>query len=251
MEENNLRELLGAYGIDVGEAECGQLLTHLRLVIEKNRVTNLTRIETLEDGLVLHVLDSLLPLPHLVALLGSSMRDASKTRFVDVGTGGGFPGIPVGIVTGWEGILVDSVGKKVAAAQGFIHDLALDNQLAAEHIRVEDLARSQGGSYDVAFFRAVAQTNVLLEYGSPLLRRGGYLVAYKGSPSPDELIAAQGAAELVGMRLVSRETFELPHGKGHREVLIYQKVRVPRIRLPRQNGMAKREPLGVSMHQGS
>lgn len=240
LDVGGLQRLLAGFGVDATEGQCSLLLEHLELVVERNRTLNLTRIESVEEGTVLHVLDSLLPLPALRGLVGQGDQS-----FVDLGTGAGFPGIPVGVVTGWEGTLIDSVGKKVGAVADFLGKLSLDGALRAEHLRAEDLARRDGTVYDVVLARAVAQTGVLLELSSPLLVRGGYLVAYKGHPTDRELSVADACAELVGMRNVSRETFELPDGFGHREVLIYEKIGTSHVSLPRRNGMAKREPLGV------
>ena len=172
------------------------------------------------------------------------VRMGEKDRYADMGTGAGFPGIPLGIMTGASGLLLDSVGKKVSAVNEFIGALGLSN-LSAVHIRVEDLDRSLLGSFDFVFARAVAQANVLLEYATPLLGMGGRVVLEKGRPEEAEIVAADSAARLCGLIPVSRETFELPNGLGHREILIYEKHGRSRVKLPRKAGVAKREPLGM------
>ena len=116
--------------------------------------------------------------------------------------------------------------------------------LHALHARVEDCALRHPKSQDYVFARAVAQSNVLIEYAAPLLKTGGLLVLEKARPTDEELARATEAAKICGMRDVSRETFELPHELGHREILIYRKVSEPSIRLPRKAGEAKRSPLG-------
>ena len=230
-------EALRDCGLDVRDRDCELLARHLDLVINKNHTLNLTRIDSVEDGAYLHVVDSLL-------LLGA-VGAAPAGPMLDIGTGAGFPGIPLSIVAHRRGTLVDSVGKKVAAVEEFLHELGLDAYLEARHIRVEDLAREQRGRYAVVTARAVAQTNVLVEYAAPLLQGRGRLVVAKARPSEEELETADRAAVLCGLKRVSRETFELPGDRGHREVISYERVGKPSIRLPRATGMAKKKPLGM------
>lgn len=236
--ETDIKTLLSEFSIACDERQAALLLRHLDLVIEKNKVMNLTRIVDVSDALVLHIVDSLLPLvcQHVTLSCSSS--------FVDMGTGAGFPGIPLGIMTGAQGTLIDSVGKKVNAVNEFIATLELDNLVAA-HGRLEDLACSLRGTQDYVFARALARTNILIEYAAPFLKRNGSLVVSKAHPDEDELAEAERAGELCGLRLVSRETFELPRDLGHREILTYTKTGKSRIRLPRKAGTAKRDPLGV------
>lgn len=236
----SLKGMLAAYGIDADDEQIRLLLLHLELLAEKNETLNLTRVASIEEALVAHVVDSLMPLPCLGRLVGPK-----PCRLLDIGTGGGFPGLPLAIMTGWESLLIDSVGKKVTAVEGFISELGLGNTAQAQHIRAEELARKEPECFDVVVTRAVAQSNVLLEYASPLLARGGYLVLYKARPSDEELLAAERAAKLCGMELVSRETFELPNDSGHREIFLYKKTAKPKLKLPRRTGLASKEPLGL------
>ena len=235
---DTLIALLAEYGISCDERRASLLVRHLDLVIEKNKVMNLTRITDVSEALVLHIVDSLLPLACKDVTLSSS------SSFVDMGTGAGFPGIPLGIMTDAQGTLIDSVGKKVSAVNEFIATLGLDN-LVAEHGRLEDLACSLRGTQDYVFARALARTNILIEYAAPFLKKNGLLVVSKAYPDQDELEEAQRAGEICGLAYVSRETFELPQNLGHREILLYQKTGKAKIRLPRKAGTAKREPLGV------
>lgn len=235
--EESLRAALFASGIELGEEQIRLLAAHLALVIEKNKVLNLTRIADPEEGAYLHVVDSL--------LLRGALDAAPAGSLMDVGTGAGFPGIPLAVATGRTAQLVDSVRKKVAAVEEFVRELGLAPQVQAVAARVEELGRTQRGRYAVVCARAVAQTNVLVEYAAPLLRKGGRLVVAKARPTEDEVSYAQRAAKVCGMRFVSRETFELPQGRGHREVLSYERVGNPSIKLPRAVGLAKKQPLGV------
>ena len=236
--EEKLIQLASEYGIELTD-EMGRLIvSHLDLVIEKNKVVNLTRITEPSEALVLHCLDSLLPLSFISSEIGS------QDLILDIGTGAGFPGIPLSIVTGAECVLIDSVGKKVNAVNDFATILGLSN-VKALHVRAEELAKQMGGRFTYVFARAVAQSNVLVEYASPLLKMNGVLVLEKANPTDDEIRAANRAAQICGMTFVSRETCELPDNLGHREIVQYQKTGNPRIVLPRPNGMAKNKPLGL------
>ena len=235
-----LIDMLSEYGIDASDCQAKTMLTHLELLLQKNSVMNLTRIDSIDEGLVTHIVDSLLPLPYLRGVFKNH-----RVSFVDVGTGGGFPGLPLACMTDWNAVLIDSVAKKVNAVKEFTQHLGLSERVQCIQIRAEDLARQQPEQFDLVVTRAVAQTNVLLEYASPLLKDSGYLVVYKARPSEDEIEAGTKACRLCGMSLVSRETFELPKQQGHREFLYYKKTGKARVRLPRRNGLAKNEPLGL------
>lgn len=235
---NLLASYLDEYGIETTNEQRHTLLAHLDLVIEKNKVINLTRIVTPEDAIVRHVVDSLLILPSVKACERSSSQS-----FVDIGTGAGFPGIPLGVVTNHHGLLIDSVGKKVNAVNEFIDQLGLSERLVGQSVRVEDLARSKKASFDLVIARAVADLGVLVEYASPLLKQGGHLVVSKALIGDDEIRRGTETAQLTGMRLVSRETYELPKDSGHREILTFIRKGASQVKLPRQTGMAKHKPL--------
>lgn len=229
---------LSQFGISLTQEQARTLVSYLGLVIEKNKVVNLTRITNPTEAVTLHLVDSLLP------LASSSLQVDQSSRILDMGTGAGFPGVPVAVVTGAQALLVDSVRKKTDAVAEFAAALGLGN-VSTRHARLEELARELTSSQDVVFARAVARTNVLIEYATPFLSQNGMLVVEKGRPEDDEITEAEKAASLCGLSLVSRETFELPRDLGHREILIYKKVSKSKIKLPRRTGLAKSQPLGV------
>lgn len=229
---------LSQFGISLTQEQAQMLVSYLGLVIEKNKVVNLTRITNPSEAVTLHLVDSLLP------LASNSLHVDESSKILDMGTGAGFPGVPVAVVTGAQALLVDSVRKKTDAVAEFVAALGLGN-VSTRHSRLEELARELTSSQDVVFARAVARTNVLIEYATPFLSQNGVLVVEKGRPEDDEITEAEKAASLCGLSLVSRETFELPHDLGHREILIYKKVGKSKIKLPRRTGLAKSQPLGV------
>lgn len=235
--EREIRDALDSCGIQATGYQVSLLARHLELVVEKNRVVNLTRITDTHSAVILHVLDSL--------LLLSAVNEAPRGELLDLGTGAGYPGIPLAIMTERPTLLVDSVGKKAKAVEEFVDELGCDERIRVQQIRAEELAQSVGQRFSVITARAVAQANVLVEYASPLLCLGGRLVAAKGHISNQELDAGDSAASICGLRRVSRETFELPEDMGYREVIVYEKIARPRIKLPRNVGMAKHHPLGM------
>lgn len=239
MEEtlvDELRDLMAEVGLECDEAVATLLVRHLLLVIEKNKVVNLTRITNEHEALVLHIVDSLLPLVCERGRLEAGMS------FVDMGTGAGFPGLPLAIYTGAQGTLVDSVGKKVNAVVEFAGQLGVEN-VRTVHARVEDLARELRGTQDMVIARAMARANVLVEYATPFLMKHGVLCVEKARPEDEEIDEAERAARRCGLRLVSRETFELPRDLGHREILFFEKYAQPQLKLPRKPGEALRHPL--------
>ena len=129
------------------------LKRHLELVIEANKTTNITRISSWKDGMVLHVQDSLLGLDALNA--------CPEGRYADIGTGAGYPGIPLAIEAGRPTLLVDSVQKKVQILDGFIEELGLDN-VSTYAGRIEDLGREQAGQFAAISARALSKLSVLL-----------------------------------------------------------------------------------------
>ncbi|WP_235815057.1 16S rRNA (guanine(527)-N(7))-methyltransferase RsmG [Olsenella massiliensis] len=238
-----LMSYASSYGLSLTPEQAKLLIQHILLVIEKNKQLNLTRITSMESALVLHALDSLLVVNIYDASRVLTCCSAEQERFLDIGTGAGFPGIPFGIVTGMNGLLLDSVNKKVMAVREFIGELGLTSQLTTSSLRAEALAKTEGQSFSLVMARAVASMNVLVEYASPLLQQHGLLICSKARISDDEVQHALHTARLCGMKLVSRETFDLPHDLGHRELFTFEKSSYPRLHLPRAIGMAKNKPL--------
>lgn len=234
-----LKGLLESYEITSSKEQRKQLLKHLELLIKVNKNINLTRITSIDDALNLHILDSLLPLK-----VCPKFSTANK-KYVDIGTGGGFPGIPLSIMSNNQAYLIDSIGKKVDAVQNMIIQLGISKRVSSVKLRAEEIPNSFKRSFDYVSFRAVAKTNTLLEYAEPFLAIGGFLIVMKANIDQIELQNGFQAAKIFGYKCVSRETFELPSNYGHREILLFQKQFKSEIKLPRQTGMAKLKPVGI------
>lgn len=238
-------EDLISHGVDTVQALCVDMditvdaealrtcVEHLLYVIQVNEVMNLTRITDFNEALVLHIFDSLSLLPHI---------PSSCSRALDMGTGAGFPGIPLASMTDCSWTLLDSVGKKIKAVQAFAAVLGLDS-IEACHDRVESFATAHKQQFDLAVARALAPLPVLLEYARPFLHTEGVLVVSKGHPSVEELGSSAAVAKILGYALDHVDEFELPGSLGHRTIMVYRVTRPSQVKLPRANGMARRKPL--------
>lgn len=213
------------------------LETHLKLVLEKNKVLNLTRISSWEEGMLLHVKDSLLGV--------SAINEAPEGAYLDMGTGGGYPGVPVAIVTHRNTLLVDSVGKKVKAVQEMADELCLDN-VSTWAGRLEDLAKEKPCAFAVASARALSKLSVLMELSSPLLQNKGRLVCYKAKVDEEEMSHALALQKKLNMWVIDDKSYQLESDEGEvftRRIIVFERRGRAELKLPRKVGDAQRKPL--------
>ena len=207
---------------------------HLRLVVEINKTLNLTRITSWDKGQILHIEDSLLGL--------EALNKAPEGIYVDIGTGGGFPGIPLAITSGRKTVLVDSVGKKIQALDSIIKEIDLENQIQTFNGRVEELAYKKPNSFAVITARALSSLPSLLELSSPLLCDKGQLICYKAQPGEKEINQAVVLENKLGMKLIQVYEGYLSDKESYRALYIFEKIHDPEVSLPRRSGMAQRRP---------
>lgn len=218
---------------------------YLQAVLEANEHLNLTRITSQESAFLLHVEDSLSAFPEF--------KKAPAGLYGDLGSGGGFPGVPIAIATGRETYLIDVRQKKMAAVAQILYELGLNTYIHTYTGRAELLAREMPEAFSVLSARALAKLSVLLELASPLLSQNGLLICYKSFVDSSEFNNAQRVAKLVGMKLISDRSFMLansknaPHnndeGAYDRRILTFEKVSQPKVKLPRLEGVAQKNPL--------
>lgn len=206
---------------------------HLDLVIEANKTTNLTRITTPEEAMTLHIEDSLSALEEL--------NKAPKGLYGDLGSGAGYPGIPLAIATGRTTVLIDARQKKMNVLDTIIEQLDLQNQITTYAGRAELLARSKPKTFAVLTARALSKLSVLMELASPLLQKNGQLICYKSHVEPEEQENALRVQPLTGMTLKSDRSFSL--AQTERRILVFEKTSTPKVKLPRQEGQAQKTPL--------
>ncbi len=231
---DEVRLALETVGVSTTGGQSDLLASYLERVLETNRSFNLTAIREWTDAVWLHLVDSLLALPEVEAApLGS---------LVDLGSGAGFPGVPLAVMTARPVLLVESVQKKANFATNAARDLGIGAR--GYPGRAEDLAREQPESFAIATARALTALPSLVELASPLLAEGGVLVAYKGDPGAEEIAAGKKVARLVGMDLSEVRRTELPYPEpSKRVIVVFRKTRGATVRLPRRTGLAQSQPL--------
>ena len=222
-------------GIELNDRQIAQFNQYYELLTEKNKVMNLTAITGYNDVVKKHFIDS---------MMISRIVDMRKiTTLCDIGTGAGFPGIPLKIVYPHLRLsLVDSVGKRVNFLSEVVEKIGLEN-VETIHSRTEDLAHNPKyrEKYDLVTARAVASMNVLSEYCIPYAKIGGYFAAYKSGNIEEELNNAQNAVTTLGGKIEKTDVFDL-YGMGRSIVLIRKVKGTPKV-YPRKAGTPSKNPL--------
>ena len=213
-------------------------------ILELNRQVNLTRITEPDAFWEKHLWDSLSGLAPWYEPEKPEWLPTVKT-VIDIGTGGGFPGVPVAIAKSrWQVTLLDSPRKKIAALETLCQRLALTN-VAQVAERAETLGRdlNHRGRYDLALIRAVGPASVCAEYGLPLLRKGGFAVLFRGQWTDEEEALFLGALEVLGGELVAIAPWQTPLTQGMRHCLYVKKVGKTATDFPRAVGIPAKHPL--------
>ena len=209
-----------------------QLQQYAKLLLETNKVMNLTAITDPKDVATLHFLDC-------AALL--TLADFHGKTVVDVGTGAGFPGMPLRLVEPTIRLtLLDSLGKRVNFLQTVCDDLGLAD-VACIHGRAEEFAAEHRGSYDLAVSRAVASLPVLAELCLPFVKPGGYFLAMKAAAAAEELEEAKRGIARLGGRVEKTETYDIDGAP--RCVIVIRKERPTPPAYPRRYAKIKQSPL--------
>ncbi|MDR1016865.1 MAG: 16S rRNA (guanine(527)-N(7))-methyltransferase RsmG [Coriobacteriales bacterium] len=210
---------------------------HLHYVLEQNAKLNLTAIRDFVSARLLHLEDSLSALPEV--------NEAPGGALCDIGSGAGFPGIPLAVMARRKTVLVEASRKKAAVLQKFLEQEDLAKQITVINQRVEEFSKvlSKADSFSVVTARALSNLSSLLELASPLLSMGGVFVAYKGKHCLSEVNDAKNILDILGFKFKSKREFFLSDNVTSRVVLSYEKVREARIKLPRRNGQAQKHPL--------
>lgn len=205
---------------------------HLNLVLQANKYTNLTSITDEEKAKVHHIEDSLAALPELENING---------EIVDMGSGGGFPGIPLSIALNKKFTLVETVGKKANCLETFISKLNICSKVSVSNCRLEEIADKRQNYYSAATARALSSLSSLMELASPLLKINGLLICYKGLNCKEELNNAVRVKDKLGYEFISNREYSLSDGNKHR-IITLQKVKEAEVKLPRKFGFAQKRP---------
>jgi len=233
MTLNEFEKELENIGIKLTNLQKEQLNKYYELLIEYNKVMNLTGITKKEDVYLKHFYDSL-----------TTIKAVDLTKIdslCDIGTGAGFPGLVLKIVfPNIKILLLDSLQKRVNFLNKVIETLGLTN-IETIHSRAEDYAKENRNKFDITISRAVAHTSILLEYAVPMTKEQGYFVALKGNVE-QELEESKEAIKLLNVSLFNKIEFNLPIENSKRTILVFKKEK-DNINYPRTNSEIKKHRL--------
>ena len=226
---------LGKLNISLSEMQINQFIRFYEMLIEKNKVMNLTAITEFDEVIDKHFLDSL----NLFRLIDLN----SEKRILDLGTGAGFPGIPLKIAFPKIKItLVDSLNKRVMFLNDVVNQLGLED-VECVHARAEDLAKKKEyrEEYDICVSRAVANLSTLSEYCIPFVKVGGNFISYKSGDCDEEINSSKAAIKKLGARISKVENFEIKD--MGRSFVVIDKISSTPSKYPRKAGLPSKEPL--------
>lgn len=236
MEYENFRKEFIKYNklFAIPENEIEKFYQYMKLLLEWNEKINLTAITDESEIIRKHFIDS----------LTISKLIKEDTNVVDVGTGAGFPGMPLAITKKVKVTLVDSLNKRINFLNIVKESIELDN-VNTVHGRAEEVGQNEKyrEKFDYAVSRAVAPINVLLEYMLPLVKVGGYCLCMKGPKVIDEMQGIENVAEKLGGKYIKLEELEIPGEESRKNVIIIKKVKSTNKKYPRKPGTPAKQPL--------
>ena len=221
--------------INLTNKQTEQFYLYMKLLLDWNEKINLTAITEPSEIIKKHFIDSLTINPYI--------EETSKV--IDVGTGAGFPGIPIKIIKeNSEIVLLDSLNKRIKFLEEVINQTKLSN-IKTIHYRAEEAGKNKiyREKFDIATSRAVASLNVLLEYLLPLIKIGGRCICMKGNNIKEEIEQSKNAIKTLGGELEKIEGFTLPDSDIERNIIIVKKIKETPTRYPRKAGTPSKEPI--------
>lgn len=240
-----LSEQSAELGIELSEEQCRQLFRYYEMLVETNKVMNLTAITEESEVVAKHFIDSMAIVKAVVHGNNVSRETLNGKTLIDVGTGAGFPGLVLKIVFPELSVtLTDSLKKRLRFLDDVIARLNL-RDVNTVHGRAEDLGHQKAlrESYDFVCSRAVANMSTLAEYDLPFVKKNGFFIAYKSSEIEAELSAAAPAIRKLGGQIEQGFRYMLPSSDIHRSLVIVRKVKETPKAYPRKAGTPAKDPL--------
>ena len=239
MNIQEFSDLMIEYGKEIHivftEEQLQKFYQYMNLLIEWNRKINLTTIIEPEEIILKHFVDSIIISKYI----------ENDLKVIDVGTGAGFPGIPLKIIRGdLDIVLLDSLNKRINFLNEVIKVLQLKNVYSI-HARVEEFAKNKKyrESFDIVTSRAVANMSTLSEYMLPLSKVGGRMIAMKGPDFKDEITNSKKALNILGGEIEKIDEYQLPKTDIRRSVILIRKIKSTPQKFPRKPGTPAKEPL--------
>jgi len=230
------QEGLMEFGIELTDRQYQQFIDFYELLIEKNKVMNLTTITELKEVINKHFLDSL----SIVKVI-----KFTDQKVLDLGTGAGFPGIPLKILyPDIDLVLLDSLNKRLIFLDEVIQKLQLKKTITL-HGRAEDYGNNitYREQFDLCVSRAVAKLSSLSEYCLPFVKKGGFFIPYKSGKVDDEIEASENALKILGAQQDSIGEFKIPGTDIERTLIVIRKIAITPKKYPRDAGKPSKEPL--------
>lgn len=233
--QENINKYLKEINIHLEKRKIDQFYTYMTLLLEWNKKINLTAIIEPEEIIIKHFVDS----------LTIEKEIPKNSKIVDIGTGAGFPGIPLKIYRDdIEVTLIDSLNKRIKFLNEVINKLELKG-IEAIHSRAEEIGKNKKyrEQFDISTSRAVANLSTLSEYIIPLVKQGGKAIAMKGSDIKEELENAKNAIKELGGKIEKDEGLLLPKTEIKRHLIIIKKIKNTNDKYPRKPGIPAKEPI--------
>lgn len=231
-----LKKATSEIGINLNDTQLDKFQKYYEILIERNKVMNLTAITEVNDVVTKHFVDS-------ISLI--NYFDLNNKKIIDVGTGAGFPGIPLAIILeNTEFTLMDSLNKRINFLNDVIELCELNN-VTTIHSRAEDLGRNveYREKFDICVSRAVANLSTLLEYCIPFVKVGGSFISYKSGDVDEEIVTSKSAQDKLSCIIDKKISFTLNGTDMSRSFVKFDKKGILSKKYPRQAGKPKKEPL--------
>ena len=245
MNNEILKKVFNDIGVDISDIQIFQFQRYYEMLIDVNKNMNLTAITDEKDVIIKHFLDSISIVAFKELDFINKVNKMDITSVIDIGTGAGFPGIPLKIMFPSLNItLVDSLNKRVNFLNSVIQEFKLE-KIVAIHARAEEIAKDDKyrEKYDLCVSRAVANLATLSEYCLPFVRVNKYFVPYKSQKIDEELSYGKKCISVMGGKIIDKYKFILPETDNERSFVYIKKIKNTPKKYPRSGNKPSKEPI--------